>query len=61
MTEEEMKAWFKNAEKFSPQHSILSGNFASTHYEDLYQAFKSRLKSEATLNVWPDVPVESEG
>lgn len=48
MTEQEMKKWFENCNKFERVNGM--GDYA----EEMYQAFKARFKSECTLNIFPE-------
>lgn len=55
MTPEQSKEWFKLWGDRSVSTETLGGLFlGSVSYEALYQAFKARLKAEASLNVWPE-------
>lgn len=46
MTKEEMHDWFFN------YRLISNPELDNIYIEDMYQAFKTRLAAEATMNLW---------
>lgn len=48
MTKEEMEKWFNNCKEFEKANNMGS------YTEEMYQAFKTRLKAECNLNIWPE-------